>query len=233
MTGVLFREPGPLSIALRDLRRSAEPTVVLSSLARLSVLCFSDGCALELSEGADPVFELSFPPPGEEPSPGNGSSRGTEPPTGMAVITAFDMPSADGRPSFSGHVIHSWTLRVSTAEDAVIARMLVDHALEVVRFERLAEIARAAEDRSARLAREAMASRSIGEAIGIEMATRHLDRTAAIELLKDASRQSGRSLHEISVDVVRAATCATVNSPEQPGASVAPVVNLESWRQVP
>ena len=111
--------------------------------------------------------------------------------------------------------------------------MLVDHALEIVRYERLAEIARAAEDRSARLAREAMANLAIGEAIGIEMATRHLSRTAAIELLKDASRQSGRSLHEISVDVVRAATCATTDPPGQPGAAMAPVVNLERWRQAP
>jgi hypothetical protein len=233
MTGVLSGEPGPLPLALRDLRRSAEPAVVLSSLARLSVPCFSDGCELELSEGLDPVFEVSFPLPGDEPVRRNESSRGSEPPAGTAVITAFDMPSADGRPSFSGHLIHSWTLRVPTAEDAVIARMLVDHALEVVRYERLAEIARAAEDRSARLAREAMAGLSIGEAIGIEMATRHLHRTAAIELLKDASRRSGRSLHEISVDVVRAATCATIDSTGQTGAPEAPVVNLERWRRVP
>ena len=233
MTGVLSGEPGLLTLALRDLRRSAEPAVVLSSLARLSVPCFSDGCELELSEGLDPVFEVSFPLPGEEPVQRSRSSRCNEPPAGAAVITAFDMPSDHGRPSFSGHVIHSWTLRVPTAEDAVIARMLVDHALEVVRYERLAEIARTAEDRSAWLAREAMANRSIGEAIGIEMATRHLQRTAAIELLKDASRRSGRSLHEISVDVVRAATCATTEPPGQPDVSVAPVVNLERWRQAP
>jgi hypothetical protein len=232
MTGVLGREPGLLPLGLRDLRRSAEPAVVLSSLARLSVPCFSDGCALELSEGLDPVFDVSFPLPSEEPVRKNGS-RDKEKRAAMAVITAFDMPSADGRPSFSGHVIHSWTLRSAATEDAVIARMLVDHALEIVRYERLAEIARAAEDRSARLAREAMANLAIGEAIGIEMATRHLCRTAAIELLKDASRQSGRSLHEISVDVVQAATCATTEPPGQPDVSVAPVVNLERWRQAP
>ena len=124
--------------------------------------------------------------------------------------------------------MHSWTQRSPAAEDAVIAWMLVDHALEVVRYERLAEVARAAEARSARLAREAMASLSIGEAIGIEMATRRLDRAAAIELLKDASRQSGRSLHEISVALVRAAACAAADPPEQPAASVASVVSLEA-----
>jgi len=102
MTGVLSGEPGLLTLALRDLRRSAEPAVVLSSLARLSVPCFSDGCELELSEGLDPVFEVSFPLPGEEPVQRSRSSRCNEPPAGAAVITAFDMPSDHGRPSFSG-----------------------------------------------------------------------------------------------------------------------------------
>lgn len=235
MTGVFEREPGLLRLAFHDLRRSVEPTVVLSSLARLSVPCFSDRCALELSEGLDPVFKVSFSLPGEDPLRRNEYSRDDEPPTGVAetgvaVITAFDMASGQGHPSFSGNVIHSWTLRVPTAQDAVIAQLLLDHALEVVRYERLAEMTQAAEDRSARLAREAMANRSIGEAIGIEMVAGRLSRTAAIELLKDASRQSGRSLHEISVDVVRAATRSTPNSPEQRGSSVAPVINLEGRR---
>jgi len=233
MTGVLRGEPGPLPLPLHDLRRSAEPAVVLSSLARLSVPCFSDGCALELSEGLDPVFEVSFPLPGEDPADEGGPSPGDEPPAGTAVITTFDMPSADGHPAFSGHVIHSWTLRVAAAQDAVIARMLVDHALGVVRYERLAGKARAAEDRSACLAREAMANRAIGEAIGIEMATRQLDRTAAVELLKDASRQSGRSLHEISVAVVRAAMCPASGAQGQPAAGVGPVVSLVRRRREP
>lgn len=223
-------DPGVLPLALHNLRRSAEPAVVLSSLARLCVPSFSDGCAVELSEGLDPVFRVSFPPPGEDDGPRDELWHGSDPQSGATVVTAFDMPSADGCPSFSGHVMHSWTLQPLAAGAAVIARLLVDHALAVLRYERLAERARAAEERSALLAREAMAGQSIEQAVCIVMATRHLGRLAALDLLEDASRQSGRSLHEVAVHVVQAFTCTPTESADQPASSPTPVVSLERWR---
>lgn len=230
MPGASRLDPEVLPLALRNLRRSAEPAVVLSSLARLCVPCFSEGCAVELSEGLDPVFKVSFPPPREDPGPRDGLWHGSDPPTGTTIITAFEMPSADGCPSFSGHVMHSWALQPMATGAAVIARLLVDHALAVIRYERLAERTRAAEERSALLAREAMAGQSIEVAIGIVIATRHLDRMAALDLLKDVSRQSGRSLHEVSAHVVQAFTCTSTESPDQPAASSTPVASLERWR---
>jgi ANTAR domain len=223
-------DPGGLPLALHTLRRSAEPAVVLSGLARLCVPCFSDGCSVELSEGLDPVFKVSFPSPGEDPGPRSELWHGSDPPTGTTVVTAFDMPSADGCPSFSGHVMHSWTRQPLAAGGRVIARLLVDHALAVIRHERLAERARAAEERSALLAREAMAGQSIGEAVGIVMATRHLGRMAALDLLKDASRQSGCSLHEVSAHLVQGLTCTPTDSPDQPAASLPLVLSLEHRR---
>jgi ANTAR domain len=223
-------DPGALSLALHTLRRSAEPAVVLSGLARLCVPCFSDGCSVELSEGLDPVFKVSFPSPGEDRCPRSESWHGGDIPTGATVVTAFDMPSADGCPSFSGHIVHSWTRQPLAAGAPVIARLLVDHALTVIRHERLAERALAAEERSALLAREAMAGQSIGEAVGIVMATRHLDRTAALDLLKDASRQSGCSLHEVSAHLVRGLTRTPAESPHEPAASLPPVLSLERRR---
>jgi len=94
----------------------------------------------QVRDGLSAVLVVS----GDEPGGGGGPPLAGEPPAGTAVISAFDLPSADGRPAFSGHVIHCWTVRSPAAEDTVIARMLVDHALEVVRYERLAERARAA-----------------------------------------------------------------------------------------
>jgi hypothetical protein len=203
---------------MRDLRRSAEPAVVLSSLARTCVPSFSDGCAVELSEGLDPVFRVSYPLPGDDPAPEGNASGGNRSPAGpitdKVVTTSFQMPSAFGRPSFAGHVIHSWKLRIPAASGALIARLLVDEALAVVRYERLAEAAAEAETRSAQLALEAMTGRAIGEATGIVMATRHLAKTAAADLLKAASRQSGRTLHEVALEVVHAG--ALVHGPGAP-----------------
>jgi ANTAR domain len=223
-------DPGALWPALHDLRRSAEPGVVLSSLARLCVPCFSDGCAVELSEGLDPVFTVSFPPSGEDPAPGKELWDGSSPPAGTTVITPFEMPSADGRPPFSGHVMHRWARPPVAAGGAVIARLLVDHALAVVGYERLADRARAAEERSAVLARQAMAGQSIGEAVGLVMGTRHLGRMAALDLLSDASRQSGASLHEVCAHVVQTFAGTAAEPPDQPAACLPPVVSLERHR---
>jgi hypothetical protein len=211
-----------LALAVRDLRRSAEPAVVLSSLARSCVPSFSDSCAVELSEGLDQVFHVSYPLPGEDSASGGNASLDDEPRAEGAadkvVTTSFEMPSAFGRPSFAGHVIHSWKLRIPAASDAIIARLLVDEALTVVRYQRLAEVAAEAETRSAQLALEAMTGRTIGEATGIVMATRHLAKTAAVDLLKVASRQSGRSLHNVALEVVHAG--AVAHGPNEPTASL-------------
>lgn len=67
--GARLRQAVPeLGLAMRDLRASAEPTVVLSSLARNCVPSFSDGCAVELSEGVEPTFRVSYPLPGDDRS---------------------------------------------------------------------------------------------------------------------------------------------------------------------
>jgi len=227
--------PGYSLPVLDDLRRSAEPAVVLSSLARLCVPSFSQRCAVELSEGLDPVFTVSFPPPApgrvpEARSPDDEAPGGG--PAGHAVITPFGMPSAFGRPSFAGYLIHAWTLRVPATGDAMIARLLVDHALGVVQYERLAATAAAAESRSARLALDAIASRVIGEATGILMAGLRLSETAAVSQLTAAGQRSGHTLHDVAREVVR--TGIFTGEPDQPDAAQATIVSLAPrLRRVP
>jgi hypothetical protein len=58
---------GPRSVrdiedAVDSIVRSDEPAVVLSSLARASYPAFSDACAVELSEGADALLQVSRRP---------------------------------------------------------------------------------------------------------------------------------------------------------------------------
>ena len=228
--------PGYSLPVLNDLRRSAEPAVVLSSLARLCVPSFSQRCAVELSEGLDPVFTVSYPltapgrvpearSPDDEAPPGDG-------PAGHTVITPFGMPSAFGQPSFAGYLIHTWTLRVPATGEAMIARLLVDHALGVVQYERLAATAAAAESRSAQLALDAIASRVIGEATGILMAALRLSETAAVGQLTAAGRRSGHTLHDVAREVVR--TGIFTGEPDQPDAAPATIVSLAPrLRRVP
>jgi GAF domain-containing protein len=123
--------------------------VVLSSLARFSNPSFSDACAIELSEGVDALFQVSFPMPGEAklPAARQSARAGASPIAGRTVTTVFQAASGHGYPSFAGVVVHSWHERDPSEDDAIIARLLVDHALAVVQHERLAQSVARADDR--------------------------------------------------------------------------------------
>ena len=156
-----------MSPSVRDIERvvdgimySDEPAVVLSSLARSSIPAFSDACAIELSEGTDALFRVSFPPSDE---PSELPDEDVFPQVGEAsVATPFQASSGHGFASFAGVVIHSWAGRHPVAGDAVIACLLVDHALAILQRERMALALARAEDRAAMLAIELMTSRTRG-----------------------------------------------------------------------
>jgi len=135
---------------------SDEPAVVLSSLARASNPAFSDACALELSEGTDALFRVSFPLADEDAvSP---AARNAGKPW-KSVTTPFQARSEHGFGSFAGVVTHSWARGDPTEDDAIIARLLVDQALAVLRRERMARALARADDRAAKLAIELITGR--------------------------------------------------------------------------
>jgi ANTAR domain len=185
---------------------SDDPVVVLSSLARSSNPSFSDACAVELSQGADDLFQVSFPMRDEAAIPASVQSppAGTsEPPAaGKTVTTAFQAGSSHGYPAFAGVVVHSWVERDPTEDDAIIARLLVELALAIVHAERLSQSAVRADDRAAKLAIELITSRVEGEAIGILMAKHQATKEEAASLLRRMSRASRRELHDVAADVV-------------------------------
>jgi hypothetical protein len=195
--------------AIRGLVRSDEPAVVLSSLARNSNPCFSDACAVELSDGTGGLFQVSFPMPGDTAFPADaGSGRAgasAVPVAGTTVTTAFTAPSGYGYPSFAGLVAHTWTGREPGEDDAIIARLLVDHALAIIWQERLAASAARADDRAAKLAIDLITSRAEGEATGILMAEHQATRQEAARLLRRMSQASQRELHAVAISVVHAA----------------------------
>jgi hypothetical protein len=134
--------------------RSDEPAVVLSSLARASNPAFSDACAIELSEGTAALFAISFPLPGEAAAPAAGDPGEA----GRCVRTPFQAASEHGFASFAGVVTHSWVKRDATQDDAIIARLLVDHALVILQRERMTQALARADDRAAKLAIELITS---------------------------------------------------------------------------
>lgn len=201
--------------AMRNIVVSDEPAVVLSSLARSSGPCFSDACAIELSEGTETPFRVCFPRTGEADfPPGAGFVRtgASPPPVAMkSIITRFQAGSGHGYPSFAGMVVHSWADRDPTGDDAIMARLLVDHALAIVQRERLAQAAARADSRAAKLTIDLITSRLEGEATGILMARHQITQEEAVRLLRRASRTSRRELPEIAASVVCAGGLASLS----------------------
>ena len=208
--------------AMRGLVPSEEPAVVLSSLARSCVPSFSDGCSVELSEGTDPMFHVSYPLPDENQATGGPPSRSGEPPaepTGDSVVTtSFEMRASSGWPSYAGVMIHSWRARIPAESDSIIARLLVDRAIALIDHERLADTAGSADERAAQLALETMTSRAIGEATGIIMATRSMTNVDAFDVLKKIGRHAGRNVYDIALEVLRAG--ALEHPPDQAAAQM-------------
>jgi ANTAR domain len=194
--------------AIGNIVPSDEPAVVLSSLARSSNPSFSDACALELSEGTATPFRVCFPMTGEDELLASARpvyATASAPPVAMkSIITTFQAGSGHGYPSFAGIVVHSWAARDSSQDDAIIARLLVDRALAIVRHERLAQAAACADSRAAKLAIDLITSRLEGEATGILMAKHQITRAQAARLLRQASQTRQRDPHEIAVGVVHA-----------------------------
>ena len=188
--------------AVRGLVASPEPAVVLSSLARSSNPVFSDACSVELSEGIDDLFRVTFPMADDEIA-FRPAAAGALAASGNMVCAPFEAASAAGYPAFAGVVLYSWAAHVPTEDDAIIAWLLVDRALAIVHSERLAESAARADDRAAKLAHELITSRVVGEASGILMMQHHATREEALSLLRRAAHSNQRQPHEVAADLVR------------------------------
>jgi hypothetical protein len=89
--------------AIHGIVPSDEPSVVLSSLARSSNPSFSDACAIELSEGTEAHFQVSFPMPEEAEFPAGSrfvSAGASAPPVARkTIVTPFQ--------AVAGHVVQA------------------------------------------------------------------------------------------------------------------------------
>jgi hypothetical protein len=207
--GARTRTLRELEDAIRAIVPSDEPAVVLSRLARVSTSWFSDACAVELSEGTGNLFRVCFPMPGDSKCKAVAWSAAAgardSPVITRNISTTFETESGHGYPSFAGMVVHSWAARDPTEDDMIIARLLVDRALALVRHERLALAVGRADRRAAKLAIDVITSRIEGEATGILMAEHHVTHSEAVSLLRRASQAHDRELYEVAVGVVHAA----------------------------
>jgi ANTAR domain len=190
----------PLIRSLSRLRRCDDPVVTFAGLLRACVPEFADGCQVELSDGAQPLFRVTHPV-----SSADGPGRTADHPVGpdQMLLTPFRVASRTGYPSYAGVVTHWWTSRTPSESDAAIADLMVKHLIALVDHERLMAAVARAEDQAASLALEAISGRTINLAIGILMHQNGLLPDDADDLLRQSARTTGRGLAQMAASVVR------------------------------
>jgi hypothetical protein len=122
---------GGIEFQLRRLADSSEPAVVFSSLVRLCVPAFCDVCSIDIVEGGRVRYRISYPQLSGGPS-------APAPDGQSSVITTFES-GLPGWASYSGVMTSGWHDRRANAEDDARAAAIVDHAIQMVRRERLAD----------------------------------------------------------------------------------------------
>ena len=195
----------PLIRSLSRLRGSDDPAVAFAGLPRVCVPEFADGCQVELSDGAEPLFQVAHPV-----GTADGPVRTAAHPVGpdQMLLTPFRAVSRTGYPSYAGVVTHWWTGRAPSESDTAIADLMVEHLIALVDHERLMAAVARAEDRAASLALEAISGRAINLAIGIVMHQNGLQPDDAGDLLRQSARTVGRALAQIAASVVRSGALA-------------------------
>jgi hypothetical protein len=185
--------------SLSRLRGSDDPVVAFAGLPGACVPEFADGCQVELSDGAEPLF-LARHPAGPADGPWRTAAHFAGSDT--TLLTPFLVVSRTGYPSYAGVVTHWWISRAPSESDAVIADLMVKHLIALVDRERLMAAMARAEDRAARLALEAITGRTINLATGVVMHQNGLPPEDAEERLRHSARVTGRGLPQVAAGVV-------------------------------
>ena len=208
--------------SLDRLRGSDDPVVTFGGLPRACVPEFADGCQVELSDGAEPLFRVTHPV-----SSADGPERAAAHAVGpdQMLLTPFHVASRTGYQPYAGVVTHWWTGRAPSVSDAAIADLMVKHLIALVDHERLMAAVARAEDRAASLALEAISGRTINLAIGIVMHQNGLAPDDAEDLLRRSARTAGTSLAQLAASVVRSGALADPAAPHgRPGPVVRDLV---------
>lgn len=194
--------------AISQLRGSADPVVTFAGLARACVPQFADGCQAELDDGPGHPVQVRHQvgPADTSGQPTTPSAGAGTPPAspGQILLTPFRVESRTGWPSYAGVVTHWWNGRAPDGRDAVIADLMVKHAIALVDRERLIAAVGRAEDRAASLALRAISGRAVSLATGIVMHQERLTPEAAESRLRQVAAESGTGLPEVAADVLRA-----------------------------
>jgi ANTAR domain len=189
------RSAPALLAALQDLVAAPEPPVALSALAGATVPVFADECLITFVDG--PFVDRPEPHRITRPE-----TAAPDPvPAGHVLAAPFQDRAYGVRPAYAGTVTYRWTDRRPYPVDAVIARLLVDRTVDLIRTARLAEALAAERQRADNLEVALESNREIGQALGILMYTHKLTSQQAFNLLRRASQDTNRKVRDIAAEI--------------------------------
>jgi hypothetical protein len=196
-----------LLAALQDLVSAPEPPVALSALAGATVPVFADECLITFVDG--PFVDR--PEPHRITRPETAAPDPPPAPAGHVLTEPFQDGAYGVRPAYAGTVTYRWADRRPHPVDAVIARLLVDRTVDLIRTARLAEALAAERQRADNLEVALESNREIGQALGILMYTHKLTSQQAFNLLRRASQDTNRKVRDIAAEI-----CATGMLADEP-----------------
>jgi hypothetical protein len=217
-----------------------EPLDALDVLTDLAVACipaFCDGLQFEFTADGVSGLSVSFPPApngvasaaGAASADGiadhraDGRNHAEQRTTPGRIVIGVHAELTAGEPPVVGTISCTWHDHTRPTEaDALVVRLLADHAAAKLRLKRLDTALQKQLTRAANLEEALATNREIGQAIGILMATEHVTADQAFEQLRTASQHSHRKLRDIAADV--AETGVLTPSPE----IARPQVNAQS-----
>ena len=161
--------------------------MTLDSLASACVPAFADECVVTV------VDERHSPP---QPADAGGCG---------VTINVREEPCA-GAPGYAAEISYRWHSERVESADRVIARLLTEQAVAVIRQQRLSMALAQESDKSHHLAQALATNRQIGQAIGILMATYKLTAEVSFDLLRGVSQHSHRKLRDIADEVSQTGT---------------------------
>lgn len=190
------QDPTQILQALDQLEASSEPAVVFSSLAAILVPAFASTCTITVAE-PQASYQICQPTPAGSTA-GEARSEAAISKNTLAVSVRDQL--ARRQDGFSAVITLGWDDgERPTRSDAVIAQLLADRALHVIRHQRLSEEA-------AHLRVALDSNREIGKALGILMLTYKLTSQQAFDLLRGVSQHTHRKLRDVAVDVTETGT---------------------------
>jgi hypothetical protein len=185
---------------VRPLVASGEPDVVLSSLARLCVPAFSDGCSVELHTDEQTVYRIRYPRGRTHRLAGVVRTVNRfEDESEFSAVVRVPIGPAEGTfgAPYHGEMIHVWKEYQPGRGDRGLAELLVDRAQRIIEQRRLADALADAAALTDRMRQAIAAGRGIDSALD-KLRTLHLRDQAGYEMLRRAGEEAEQLLEGLA-----------------------------------